>query len=281
MNEIEPRALYVVATPIGNRADFSPRAQQVLSDVDGIAAEDTRVSGPLLRDAGIDTPLVSLHEHNETARVPALIARLQKGESLALISDAGTPLISDPGFELVRAARAADLKVLTVPGPCAAIAALSIAGLPSDRFQFSGFVLPKSAARVRQFETVAGVAATLIFYASKRVLGDALADAAKVFGGERPAVICRELTKLHEQVHTGSLAELAACWSELEHRGEWVLLIGGVPASVPGAEDLRRTLGVLLEKLSVRDAAAIAGKLLGMPKRDAYAAALELSEKSS
>lgn len=279
MNQIEPHALYVVATPIGNRADFSPRAQQILSDVDGIAAEDTRTSGHLLRDAGIETPLISLHEHNETARVPALIERLRNGESLALISDAGTPLISDPGFEFVRAARAAELKVFSVPGPCAAIAALSIAGLPSDRFQFAGFVAPKSGARVRQFESLADVSATLIFYASKRVLGDALVDGCNVLGGDRPAVICRELTKLHEQVHSGSLAELAARWPDLEHRGEWVLLVGGVPATAPGAEDLRRTLGVLLEKLSVRDAAAMAGKLLGVPKRDAYAAALELSNR--
>ena len=279
MSQIQRGALYVVATPIGHRDDFSPRARQVLAEVDQIAAEDTRTSGHLLRDAGIQTSMVSLHEHNESQRVPALIARLQEGATLALISDAGTPLISDPGFELVRAARQAGLEVFGVPGPCAAITALSIAGLPSDQFHFAGFVAARSAARKRQFEALAVLPATLIFYASKRQLGAALCDAATVFGAARPAVICRELTKLHEQSHDASLGELSERWPNLEHRGEWVLLIGGAPEADADTQDLDRTLKVLLDTLSVRDAAAIASRLLDVPKREAYSAALVLGEK--
>ncbi|MFK8017048.1 MAG: 16S rRNA (cytidine(1402)-2'-O)-methyltransferase [Gammaproteobacteria bacterium] len=279
MSQIQRGALYVVATPIGHRDDFSPRARAILGEVDQIAAEDTRTSGHLLRDVGITTPMVSLHEHNETQRVPALIERLRAGDTVGLISDAGTPLISDPGFELVRAARAAQIEVFGVPGPCAAVTALSIAGLPSDQFHFAGFTAPRSAARRRQFEALVASPATIIFYASKRQLGDALVDAAKVFGANRPAAICRELTKMHEQTHHATLGELCARWPDLEHRGEWVLLIGGAPDEEVDAGELRRTLSILLEKLSVRDAAATAAKLLDVPKRDAYAVALTLSEK--
>jgi 16S rRNA (cytidine1402-2'-O)-methyltransferase len=282
MNEIRPRSLYVVATPIGNREDFAPRARQVLGQVDRIAAEDTRTSGHLLRAFGIDTPMVSLHEHNETARVDSLVSQMRDQDvSLALISDAGTPLISDPGFELVRATRAAGLDVFSVPGPCAAIAALSISGLPSDRFFFAGFVAPRHAARVRQFESVASLPATLIFYASKRQIADALSAAAGVFGRQRPAVICRELTKLYEQTHSGTLGSLVDDWPALEHRGEWVLLVGGASEREHDDADLQRTLGVLLESLSVRDAAAAAAKLLDVPKREAYALALRLASDTA
>lgn len=278
MNEIRPGSLYVVATPIGNREDFTPRARQVLGDVDRIAAEDTRTSGHLLRAFGIDTPMVSLHEHNETKRVDALVAQMaEQDASLALISDAGTPLISDPGFELVRAARAAQLDVFCVPGPCAAIAALSISGLPSDRFLFAGFVAARHGARVRQFESVASLSATLVFYVSKRQVAEALADAAEVLGSARPAVICRELTKLYEQTHSGTLGSLMEGWPNFEHRGEWVLLVGGASENEQDQAQLQRTLRVLLESLSVRDAAAAAARLMNVPKRAAYTLALQMA----
>lgn len=267
-------ALYVVATPIGNRDDLSARAQSILANVDCVAAEDTRVSAALLAGCGIRARLISLHEHNELARVPQLVARLGRGETLALISDAGTPLVSDPGFALVRAARQAGHAVLSVPGPCAAIAALSVSGLPTDRFLFAGFLAAKSGARRRQFDAQRAVPATLVFYVSKRHVGKALEEACSVLGGERHAALCRELTKLHETTTSGTLDELLAQWPAGEQRGEFVLLIGG-NTQAPGAGDLEAALDVLLEKLSTRDAAAVAARLLGVPRREAYAAALE------
>lgn len=277
MNAIERPALYVVATPIGNRADLTQRAADTLRSVDRIAAEDTRVSGPLLRDLGAKAPMVSLHEHNERDRVPALLARLGDGEALALISDAGTPLISDPGFALVRGVRAAGYPVYAVPGACAVVAALCISGLPTDRFHFAGFTAPKAAGRRRQFEALVGVPATLVLYASKRQLGDALVAACEVLGPERSAVIARELTKLHETVHTGTLAELALQWPELEQRGEWVLMIEGATDTGADAAELRRVMALLLERASLRDASALAAQILGVPKREAYALGLELA----
>lgn len=274
MNDIQPSTLYIVATPIGNRQDLGPRAQKVLAEADVVAAEDTRVSGAFLRDLGINTALLSVHEHNESQRVPQLLERLRAGASVALISDAGTPLISDPGYVLVRAARQAGFAVLSVPGPCAAIAAMSVSGLPTDRFHFDGFVAAKSAARTRQFERVRALEATLVFYVSKRQLGAALEDACAVFGGDREAAISRELTKLHEQTHSGTLASLAALWPQTEQRGEWVLSIRGAPACAPQQAAIEATVDVLLNKLSTRDAAALTAQLLGVPKREAYAIAL-------
>ncbi|MFK7885640.1 MAG: 16S rRNA (cytidine(1402)-2'-O)-methyltransferase [Gammaproteobacteria bacterium] len=281
MNPIERPALYVVATPIGNRGDLSPRAAHILAHVDVIAAEDTRVSGALLRDAGIRTSLLSVHEHNEADKVPGLIARIEGGAAMALISDAGTPLISDPGFHLVRAARAAGINVFTVPGPCAAIAALSIAGLPSDQFLFAGFVAAKSAARKRQFEAVRGQRGTLIFYASKRNLGAALDEATAIFGADRPAAIGRELTKLHEQMHCATLGELSGQWAQSEQRGEWVLLIAGAPAERADEASIERVLRILLKRVSVRDAAAMAAEILQIPKREAYALGLALNAENN
>ncbi len=279
MNPIERPALYVVATPIGNRGDLSPRALHILGEVDLIAAEDTRVSGTLLRDAGVRTPLVSLHEHNEAEKAQGLIARMESGEAVALVSDAGTPLISDPGFHLVRAARAADIDVLSVPGPCAAVAALSIAGLPSDQFLFAGFVAAKSAARRRQFEALRAQRPTLIFYASKRQLGAALEQAIEIFGAERPAAIGRELTKLHEQMHCATLGELGALWTQTEQRGEWVLLIGGAQVERADDERIKAVLRILLERVSLRDAAAMTADILQVSKRAAYALGLALNEQ--
>lgn len=278
MNELVRPALYVVATPIGHRADLSERAISTLCAVDRIAAEDTRVSGPLVRDAGADAPLLSLHEHNERARVPAILDALGHGEAIALVSDAGTPLISDPGFVLVRAVRKAGYPVMAIPGPCAAIAALSISGLPTDQFYFAGFVAGKPTARRSQFEALRDNTATLIFYASKRQLGDALMAACEIFGDDRPAFMARELTKLHETVHSGPLGRLAADWPELETRGEWVLLIGGAAERDAGHAELERVMSILLARLTVRDAAATAADLLGVPKRDAYACGLALKK---
>ncbi|HRO28513.1 MAG TPA: 16S rRNA (cytidine(1402)-2'-O)-methyltransferase, partial [Luteimonas sp.] len=202
----EPAAagvLHVVATPIGNLGDLSPRAQAVLGAVDAICAEDTRHTRHLLAQFGIATPLLALHEHNEGEVVQRLVARLLAGESLALVSDAGTPLVSDPGFRLVRAAREAGVRVSPVPGPSALVAALSVAGLPSDRFAFEGFLPAKASARRERLLALAGEPRTLIFYESSHRIGDMLADAAAAFGGERRAVLARELTKLFETVLDG------------------------------------------------------------------------------
>ncbi len=270
---LQASALYVVATPIGNREDMSPRGRAVLAAVDAVAAEDTRTSGALLAGYGIRTPLVSLHEHNERQRIPGLLARLARGEKLALVSDAGTPLISDPGFALVRAVREAGYAVLSVPGPCAAIAALSVCGLPTDRFVFAGFVAAREAARRRQFEALSRDPATLVFYVSKRQARAAIADACEVFGAGRPAALCRELTKLHETSLSGTLESLRRALPEQDLRGEMVFLIGG-SADPAGDRDLEAVLDVLLARLSTKDAAAIAAELTGVPRREAYQAAL-------
>lgn len=199
----------MVATPIGNLADLSPRAQEVLRGVAAICAEDTRHTRQLLGHFGIDRPLLALHDHNEEAMSERIVARLREGESLAIVSDAGTPLVSDPGFKLVRAARAAGIRVSPVPGACAAIAALSVAGLPSDRFGFEGFLPAKSAARRERLAHLAGESRTLVFYESSHRIVESLADLRGAFGDERPAVIARELTKLFETVLDGTLAEPA------------------------------------------------------------------------
>ena len=201
--------LWVVATPIGHRDDISARAIETLRSVAVIAAEDTRHSRPMLLQNNIGTPLVALHEHNEREAVAAVVRRLEQGESVALISDAGTPLISDPGFRLVRAAREAGIRCIPVPGACAAIAALSVAGLPSDRFVFEGFLPPKSAARRSRLEELAGDSRTLIFYESSHRIAESVADMRDVFGAEREAVLARELTKMFETVIGEPLSELA------------------------------------------------------------------------
>src|SRR5579885_2853158 len=225
----EPRAgaLYVVATPIGNLNDLSPRARAILAGVDAIAAEDTRTSGVLLKHFGIEARLVALHEHNEDRVSPELVARLKRGECLALISDAGTPLVSDPGFALVRAARAAGVPVYAVPGPCAAIAALSVSGLPSDRFVFEGFLPPKRAARRARLQALAHEPRTLIVYESATRILECLADMRDIFGAEREAVLARELTKMFETVIGEPLTQLLARVTEdpNQQRGECVVLV--------------------------------------------------------
>ncbi|MFN2308800.1 MAG: 16S rRNA (cytidine(1402)-2'-O)-methyltransferase [Gammaproteobacteria bacterium] len=273
-----PGVLYVVATPIGNRADLSPRALQVLGAVTRVLAEDTRHSGALLRALGVATPLLSLHEHNEQAQVEMLLARLRAGEDLALISDAGTPLISDPGYRLVRGARQAGLCVVPVPGPSALIAALSVAGLPTDRFVFEGFLPAKAAARRERLQALASEPRTLVFYEASHRIQACLSDLAAVFGAQRAAVIARELTKSFEQVQDGSLEALndwlAADPNHL--RGEFVVLVTGAPAAEAGDLDpeARRVLAILRRDLPLKQAAALAAEITGARKNALYQWAL-------
>lgn len=272
--------LYVVATPIGNLEDMTPRAIRILSEVDLIAAEDTRHSGKLLKHFGIEAKTEALHEHNERSQVPRLIEILQAGKSIAFITDAGTPLVSDPGFHLVRSARQAGLTVIPVPGACAAIAALSAAGLPSDRFVFEGFPPAKSAARRAVFEKLHEEARTLIFYESPHRILESLKEMTEIFGPERDAVLARELTKQFETVRNGTLTELSEWVSRDPHQqlGEFVILIHGVPRAEREAvdEEAERVLRILLEELPVSQAAALAAKITGLKKNKLYDFALSL-----
>lgn len=271
--------LYVVATPIGNLGDMSPRALEALSGASLIAAEDTRHSMALLRHFGIDTPLTALHEHNEREASAALVQRLLSGASIALIADAGTPLLSDPGYHLVSAARAAGLRVVPIPGPCALIAALSAAGLPSDRFVFEGFLPARAAARRARLEELRNEPRTLIFYESPHRIVDCVDDLAGVFGAERPAVIARELTKLFETLHDDSLAGLGA-WLRSDvnqQKGEFVILVRGSMLSEQGAQDgeAERVLRILMAELPVKQAAALAAQITGRKKNALYELALQ------
>lgn len=271
--------LYVVATPIGNLDDITARALRVLREVAVIAAEDTRHSARLLQHFGITTPLVACHEHNERDQGGRFLARLQGGEDVALISDAGTPLISDPGFHLVRQARAAGIRVVPVPGPCALIAALSAAGLPSDRFVFEGFLPARTAGRLARLEQLKEEPRTLIFYEAPHRLLDCLADLERIMGADRLAVMARELTKAFETFQGLPLGELRA-WVAADgnqQRGECVLLVAGwqAPAenSVPAAA--LRVLELLLKEMPLKRAAALAAEITGVRKNLLYQAALE------
>lgn len=283
MANTPPGRLYVVATPIGNLGDLSPRARQTLEACALVAAEDTRHSAALLRHFQIATPLLSLHEHNERRRTPALLARLAAGADVALISDAGTPAISDPGFELVRAAAAAGIEVVAVPGPCAAIAALSIAGLSTAEFSFLGFLPARSAARRGRLAQLSEEPRTLIFHESPHRLREMLEDCAGALGGSRQAALGRELTKLHEQVHRGTLADLAARAAREPDlaRGEIVVVIEGAPAApAAGGAELDRVLRALLEELPLAQAARLAARIAGARGNAAYRRALELRDGS-
>ncbi|UXI67750.1 16S rRNA (cytidine(1402)-2'-O)-methyltransferase [Tahibacter amnicola] len=265
--------LWVVATPIGNLDDFSPRAQETLKKVDVIAAEDTRHSGPLLARFGIGTRLVALHEHNERDEAERLVQRMREGVDVALISDAGTPLISDPGFRLVRAARAAGLTVSVVPGPCAAVAALSVAGLPSDRFVFEGFLPAKSGARRERLSTLADEPRTLVFYESSHRVRECLEDMVQAFGAERPAVLARELTKLFETVLDGTLADVVArvAADPNQERGEFVLIVAGRPEDEDARlAEGRRVFALLREELPPARAAKMAAAITGAPRKQLY-----------
>jgi 16S rRNA (cytidine1402-2'-O)-methyltransferase len=274
--------LYVVATPIGNLGDISGRAREILAAASAVAAEDTRHSGRLLRELGLERPLVSLHEHNERMRIAELVARLQRGESIALVSDAGTPLVSDPGYLLVAAAVAAGITVSPVPGPNAAIAALSASGLPCDRFCFEGFLPSRAAARRRRLAALAAETRTLVIYEAPHRIAESLDDLAAACGGERRACVAREITKRFETFYRGSLAQLAARAKtdpDLE-RGESVVIVEGAPVAEPGAAELDATLAVLLRHLPPSGAAAAAAGLMGVRRADAYARALALARES-
>ena len=265
--------LFVVATPIGNLGDLSPRAQDTLRSVAAICAEDTRHTRQLLSHFGIERPLMALHEHNEGEIAEKLVARMQSGDSLALVSDAGTPLISDPGFRLVRAARAAGIRVSPIPGACAAIAALSVAGLPSDRFVFEGFLPAKGAARRARLHELAAETRTLVFYESAHRIDAALEDLRTCFGGARRAVLARELSKLFETVHDGSLDELVAfvAGDPNQRKGEFVLLLAGDDdADARRIAEGRRLYAKLGEHLPPSTAAKLAAELSGASRKALY-----------
>lgn len=273
-----PPGLYVVATPIGNLADLSPRAAETLRRADRILAEDKRVSAKLLAHAGARAPMAVYHDHSSEAERDKIVARLGS-EAIVLISDAGTPLISDPGYKLVRAARAAGHAVHTVPGPCAAIAALTLAGLPTDRFLFVGFLPPKAKARSDAIAEVASVRATLVFYESGPRLGGTLEALAAQLGA-REAAVAREISKLHEECVAGTLAELAERYADAPPKGEIVILVGP-PAAGEGASefDLDSALDEALARLSPSRAAAEVAERLGVPRKRVYARALQLAAK--
>lgn len=269
--------LFVVATPIGNLSDITLRALTLLAAADVIACEDTRVTGRLLKAHGIRTPMQPYHEHNAERVRPRLIERMKSGDTVALVADAGTPLVSDPGFKLVRAATTSGIAVSTAPGPSAALAALAVAGLPTDRFLFAGFLPAKQAARRRALRELAAVPATLVFYESPRRLAAALADMVAVLG-DREAAVARELTKLHEEVRRDGLAGLATAYgAEGAPRGEIVVVVGPpAVAPAPGAADVDTLLHRALATMSVRDAATTVAAETGLPRREVYARALEI-----
>ncbi len=272
--------LYVVATPIGNLGDMTPRAVEILQGVGLIAAEDTRHSGRLLAHFSIGTPTIALHEHNERAQAPRLVERLAAGESLALISDAGTPLISDPGFHLVRLAREQGVRVVPVPGVSALMAGVSVSGLPTDRFVFEGFLPAKSGPRRKRLQALVGETRTLIFYEAPHRVRATLEDMAAVIGEGRRAVLARELTKTFETVKNAPLGELAE-WVRSDtdqQKGEIVLLLAGAPGGEDDGDDseARRILGVLLEELPLSQASVLAAKITGLKKKQLYQLGLSL-----
>jgi len=274
--------LFLVATPIGNLGDISARARQTLSDVAVIAAEDTRHTGTLLQHLGLAKSLVSLHEHNEAQRANQLIERLKRGEHIALVSDAGTPLISDPGYDLVRAAIAQGIRVIPIPGACAAIVALSAAGLPTDRFAFEGFLPAKASGRRERLEALCNDERTLVFYEAPHRLRETLGDIATVLG-ERRVVVARELTKQYESFYYGSAVELAtrAAQDADMSRGEIVIVVAGAPEQARGtAVDADKVLRTLLEELSPAQAAKLTAKLTGEKRSELYDRAVALSEQS-
>jgi 16S rRNA (cytidine1402-2'-O)-methyltransferase len=267
--------LYIVATPIGNLGDLTVRAADVLRNVALIACEDTRVTAKLLAHIGSTAAMTPYHDHNAEAARPRLLARMAT-EPVALVSDAGTPLISDPGYKLVRDARAAGIAVTTLPGPCAAVAALTLAGLPTDRFLFAGFLPAKAKARGAAIDELGRVRATLLLYESGPRLGGTLADLAARLG-DREAAVTREISKRFEEVATGTLPELAARYADTPPKGEIVVVVAPPGDAAPAsADDLDTALGDALGRLTVSAAAAEVAAALGLPRRQVYARALEL-----
>jgi len=278
--------LYVVSTPIGNLDDFSSRAIATLRQVKLIAAEDTRHSGRLLAHYAIDTPTCAYHDHSDAGAQQRIIDRLLNGEPVALISDAGTPLIADPGFRLVRAAREAGIDVVPVPGACALVAALSVAGLPTDRFAFEGFLPAKSEQRKRVLESLAKEARTLVFYEAPHRLTSTLEAMIQIFGGSRLAVLARELTKRFETIIDGDLANLHRCVTadSNQQKGECVIVVEGFRASSDQSAieiEAEAVLRVLLTELSTSKAATLAARLTAIKKNQAYQLALKIQEKNN
>ncbi|MEK6789570.1 MAG: 16S rRNA (cytidine(1402)-2'-O)-methyltransferase [Pseudomonadota bacterium] len=284
---LKPGCLYVVATPIGDASDISARAQAVLANVDQVAAEDTRTSARLFEALGLKTVLTAVHDHNEAHRVPGLIARLQAGETLALVSDAGTPLISDPGYRLIAAAHDAGVTVVPVPGPCAAIAALSAAGLASDRFHFEGFLPSRQGPRVARLKQLAEASPTLIIYEAPHRIVETLEDLVATFGADRLATLARELTKTFETIRRAPLGELLA-WvaaDSNQQRGEIVLVVAGAPeleAADTRALSAESILRILVRELPVKQAAGLAAEMMGLKRNALYdmALALKLANES-
>ncbi len=278
-----PRAapgLHLVATPIGNLGDITLRALETLAGVDIIACEDTRITRRLTERFGISAVLKPYHEHNAALARPKILERLAQGASIALVSDAGTPLISDPGFKLAREATAAGHAVIALPGPSSVLAALAVAALPTDRFYFEGFLPAKQLARRSRLGELAAIDATLVLFESGNRIQETLADLAAILGG-RDGAICRELTKLHEEVRRAPLAELAAIADTLETRGEFVVVIGppAPESAVMAAADLDELLRAQLAHGSVKDAVSHAVEISGRPRREIYARALELNQQ--
>lgn len=275
--------LYVVATPIGNLGDMVPRAVDVLHAVDAVAAEDTRHSGRLLSHLGIKTPMISYHDHSDDWQATKIVQLLEQGKSVALISDAGTPLISDPGYKLVKVVRSLGIKVVPIPGPCALIAAISASGLPSDRFTFEGFAPAKVAARVKRFFELQTESRTLVFYESPHRIIATLTDMKEVFGYDREIVMARELTKIYETFLTGTLESVCQQVTDdvSQQKGEMVLILKG--AEIKKAEvdeEQQRVLSLLLDELPLKQAAALAAKITGGKKNVLYNMALTLKNYS-
>ena len=273
-------SLFIVATPIGNMGDMTERAKKTLMDVDVIAVEDTRRSGQLLRNFEISTPMISVHEHNERQICDSLLNRIEKGESIALISDAGTPLLSDPGYFLVNQAKERDIKVIPIPGVSAVITALSVSGLPTDRFVFEGFLPAKSTARQQKLEKLKDDSRTVIFYEAPHRIVEMLKDCQLVLGGQRKVVLARELTKTFETVH-GDVLDALIPWVEddqNQRKGEFVVLVQGAAAREDTGIDAEseRILLILLKDLPVKQAAALAANITGLKKNALYQFALKL-----
>lgn len=278
MTDRIPPGLYIVATPIGNLSDLSPRAAEVLRCADRILAEDKRVSAKLLAHAGARAPMAVYHDHSDAADRAAIVAQLGS-QAIALISDAGTPLISDPGYKLVRAARLAGQAVHTVPGPCAAIAALTLAGLPTDRFLFLGFLPPREGARAAAIAEIAAVRASLVLYESGPRLGACLASLAAALG-QREAAVVREISKLHEQCAMGTLGELAELYGDAPPRGEIVIVVGPPPTPLAASDAaIDEALDEALASLTVSRAAAQVATALGAARKRVYARALERARR--
>jgi 16S rRNA (cytidine1402-2'-O)-methyltransferase len=274
-------ALYIVATPIGNLEDLSPRAKMVLENVDLIVAEDTRHSKPMLNQFGIKTKIRAYHDHNERTQAPVLIQQLQAGASVALISDAGTPMICDPGYHLLVAAHAAEIKVIPIPGPSALISALSVAGFSSEKFIFEGYLPTKKTARRQRLQLLKNEIRTVVFYEAPHRILACIEDAISCFGSERQAVIAKEITKLHENIQRATLAEILE-WLNSDRnlsKGEFVVVIQGDKADQFDTQEAKRILKILLAGHSVKEAAKLTSEIMQGNRNDIYKLAMDLKAK--